>query len=591
MVRSEVLRAVSAPLRRRCAIYTRKSSEEGLDQEFNSLDAQREACAAFVSSQAGLGWKLIAESYDDGGLSGGTMERPALQRLLQDIRERKIDVVVVYKIDRLTRSLMDFARIVEIFDGHGVSFVSVTQQFNTTTSMGRLTLNVLLSFAQFEREVTAERIRDKIAASKRKGMWMGGRVPFGYRTQERKLIIEESAAEEVRRLFNRYLQLRSVPALAEEINRAQIAAATVSPDAPADGEMKDGIKPPITRPGRLYHLLSNPIYIGKIRHHRELYHGEHAPIVDRETFDRVQALLAQQAPRRGGFTVSQDNHLLNGLLFDDAGDRMSPAHATKKGKRYRYYISSRLKSTKRNANEGWRIPAVEIEAAVMHQLRVVLADQAALSRWIIEHASHRPVEAAMHHAEEFQRQLGQPSSRQEIAKILRIVFCKITLGTDRLQFAIDATAVADWLTSRNAEARQKPSPARDETSRDRQGRNVVVDLPIALKRRGVEARIIVEGNLQREREPDKALVNLIARAHLYLRALTDGAGRNIQDTATQFGVHRADVSRILPLAFLAPKIVEAILNGRQPADLSARQLARHIDLPIDWAEQIERLPV
>ncbi|MBZ9711157.1 recombinase family protein [Mesorhizobium sp. ESP7-2] len=276
--------------RLRCAVYTRKSSEEGLDQEFNSLDAQREACVAFIASQIGLGWKLIPDRYDDGGISGGTMERPALQRLLQDIRNKKVDVVVVYKIDRLTRSLMDFSKIVEIFDASAVSFVSVTQQFNTTTSMGRLTLNVLLSFAQFEREVTAERIRDKIAASKKKGMWMGGVVPLGYRVEHRKLVIDDAEAKIVRHLFDRYLVLKSVRDLADEAARGGLVTRT--------RERRDGTVS-VTKPfgrGNLHHLLSNPIYIGKIKHKEQVHDGEHQPIIAGPVFDAAQALLASQAP-------------------------------------------------------------------------------------------------------------------------------------------------------------------------------------------------------------------------------------------------------------------------------------------------------
>jgi len=347
---------MSGSVRLRCAIYTRKSTEEGLEQEFNSLDAQREACAAFVSSQAGLGWKLALDRYDDGGVSGGTMERPALQRLLRDIADRKIDVVVVYKIDRLTRSLTDFAKIVDVFDAATVSFVSVTQQFNTTTSMGRLTLNVLLSFAQFEREVTAERIRDKIAASKAKGMWMGGTVPFGYRIENRKMVVDEPAAGEIRVLFDRYLVLGSVPALAAELNLQADDHGTVRPLLHAfTGQ---GRRRPAKRVGigKLYYMLSNPIYIGKVRHRDRLHAGEHCPIVTDAVFAAAQAKLANQAPREKGLPVQRDLHLLNGLLFDETGDRLCPIHATKAGKRYRYYISTRLKTGQPNAAGGWRLP-------------------------------------------------------------------------------------------------------------------------------------------------------------------------------------------------------------------------------------------
>ena len=335
----------------RCAVYTRKSTEEGLDQEFNSLDAQREACAAFIASQIGLGWKLVPDHYDDGGISGGTMERPALQRLLQDIRDRKVDVVVVYKIDRLTRSLMDFSRIVEVFDASGVSFVSVTQQFNTTTSMGRLTLNVLLSFAQFEREVTAERIRDKIAASKKKGMWMGGVVPLGYRVEDRKLLVDEPEAATVRWLFDRYLELGSVRALVEE---AKAKGLTGRASRRSNGEVQ--VTHPFGR-GNLYHLLSNPIYVGRIRHRDQIYDGEHQAIIPIDLFERVQQLLANQAPARQSATNQSEPHLLTGIVFDEAGERLRPVHANKKGTRYRYYVSRQLVDARRNGADGWRLAA------------------------------------------------------------------------------------------------------------------------------------------------------------------------------------------------------------------------------------------
>ncbi len=353
---------MSGKARLRCAIYTRKSSEEGLDQEFNSLDAQHEACAAFIVSQTGLGWKLVSDRYDDGGILGGTMERPALQRLLQHIRDRKIDVVVVYKIDRLTRSLADFARIVEVFDGHGVSFVSVTQQFNTTISMGRLTLDVLLSFAQFEREVTAERIRDKIAASRKKGMWMGGRVPLGYRVQDRKLLVSEPEATFVRELFRRYLEIRSVPRLAAQISReASAAMSEAGKNAEGEADRPSGNRP-ISR-GMLYSLLANPVYIGKVSHKGDIHEGEHEAIVDPDLFNAVQKQLETGAPVARGSSCHRDIHLLTGFLFDDSGDRLAPSHARNHGRRYRYYISNRLKEGGSTHTDGWRIPATEIEGA------------------------------------------------------------------------------------------------------------------------------------------------------------------------------------------------------------------------------------
>jgi len=321
---------------RRCAVYTRKSSEEGLEQDYNSLHSQREACEAFIKSQAGVGWRLVRTAYDDGGWSGGTMDRPGLQHLLADIRQGLIDVVVVYKVDRLTRSLSDFAKMVEIFDQQGVSFVAVTQQFNTTTSMGRLTLNVLLSFAQFEREVTGERIRDKIAASKKKGMWMGGTVPIGYDVIERRLVVNPAEAQTVREIHARYLVLGSVRRLKQELD----ARGIVSKLRVSKNGIRSGGKP-FSR-GALYELLSNPVYVGEIRHREERHPGQHQAIVDRELSDKVQLLLSQQAAHPRGEPTNAGENLLAGKLFDEAGERLYACGATKGQRRYRYYVSRSL---------------------------------------------------------------------------------------------------------------------------------------------------------------------------------------------------------------------------------------------------------
>ena len=320
----------------RCAIYSRKSTEEGLEQDFNSLDAQREACEAFIASQKHEGWVVLPTHYDDGGYSGGTLERPALQRLLADIRGSKVDVVVVYKIDRLTRSLLDFAKMLEVFDVRSVSFVSITQAFNTATSMGRLTLNVLLSFAQFERDVTGERIRDKIAASKKKGMWMGGFPPLGYDVKDRKLIVNEAEAEAVRHIFRRYQKLGSVLLLKEHLDQAGIISKNrMAPDGrPYGGK-------PIAR-GALYHMLQNRIYRGEIVHKNQAYPGEHAPIIDDELWQDVQKSLAANRVDRGAGKGKNHVSLLAGLIFDAQGEPMTPSHAVKKGTRYRYYVSKSL---------------------------------------------------------------------------------------------------------------------------------------------------------------------------------------------------------------------------------------------------------
>src|SRR5438128_2119539 len=357
----------------RCAVYTRKSTEEGLDQAFNSLDAQREACAAYIKSQASLGWKLIAKSYDDGGLSGGTMDRPALQGLLEDMKAGRVDVVVVYKIAGLTRSLMDFARIVEVFDRHEVSFVSVTQQFNTTTSMGRLTLNVLLSFAQFEREVTSERIRDKIAASKKKGMWMGGPVPIGYRTEEKRLVVEPSETDLVRRLFDLYTEIGSGPRLKERVDELGL---TTPGRRTRNGQ--SGGKP--FSLGHLYWILSNPLYAGDVHHQGNTWPGQHEAIIARDIWEAVQKKL--QDNKVEVKTTAGRKSLLTGLLFDETGDRLSPSHAVRSGRRYRYYVSRRLVQARRKDEAGWRLPAEELEKIVLTFLVELLRDEARLAKVI-----------------------------------------------------------------------------------------------------------------------------------------------------------------------------------------------------------------
>ncbi len=342
-------------IKRRCAVYTRKSSEEGLEQEFNSLDAQREACESYIASQRSEGWVLVRDRYDDGGISGGTLERPGLQRLIADIEDGLVDVVVVYKIDRLSRSLADFAKLVEVFDRNDVTFVSVTQSFNTTTSMGRLTLNILLSFAQFEREVTAERIRDKFAASRKKGMWMGGVPPWGYRVENRKLVIDEERAEHVRWIFARFLEIGSGTELAREVEKRGLRT-------PKGNRIDKKF---------LYRMLNNRAYIGEAVHKGQSYPGEHKAIIDRATWDKVHAILKESPRKRAARTRAETPALLKGLLYGPDGAAFSPSHTRKGGRLYRYYVSQTvLKYGARSCSIG-RVPAGQIEAAVIDQLRAV----------------------------------------------------------------------------------------------------------------------------------------------------------------------------------------------------------------------------
>ena len=340
----------------RCAVYTRKSSEEGLEQEFNSLDAQREACEAYIASQKPEGWVLVPDRYDDGGISGATLERPALQRLLADIEAHRVDVVVVYKIDRLSRALMDFAKLVEVFDRNDVTFVSVTQSFNTTTSMGRLTLNILLSFAQFEREVIGERIRDKFAASRKKGMWMGGFVPLGYDVKDRKLIVNEDEAATVRMIFERFIKIGSATALMLALRAEGVTG--------KQGKLVDK--------GYVYRILNNRVYVGEAVHKGTAYPGEHQAIIERALWDRVHAILRESPRARAAHTRAQTPALLKGLIFGPTGRAMTPAHTRKGGKLYRYYVSTDVLKRDAEACTVRRVPAAEIESAVVDQLRGLL---------------------------------------------------------------------------------------------------------------------------------------------------------------------------------------------------------------------------
>jgi site-specific DNA recombinase len=355
----------------RCAVYTRKSSEEGLEQSFNSLDAQREACEAFIQSQRQEGWRLVPTRYDDGGYSGGNIDRPALKRLLEDVEANKVNVIVVYKVDRLTRSLADFAKIVEALDARGVSFVSVTQQFNTTSSMGRLTLNVLLSFAQFEREVTGERIRDKIAASKRKGMWMGGMVPLGYDLEARKLVPNSKEAALICKIFALYLEVGCVSKLTAQLGRESVKSKLWISSI---GTRLGGVS--FAR-GALYALLRNRLYIGEIRHHDQWYPGEHEGIVPRALWDKVQAQLNSNLRTRHHRVRERSSSLLTGLMEDTNGNRFTPSFTVKNGKRYRYYVSwSALKNPTDQSTGPVRIPAYEVERQVTERLHYFLKSDA-----------------------------------------------------------------------------------------------------------------------------------------------------------------------------------------------------------------------
>ena len=428
----------------RCAIYTRKSSDEGLEQAFNSLDAQREACAAFILSQKHEGWTVSPTLYDDGGFSGGTLERPALKRLLADIEAGQIDVIVVYKVDRLTRALSDFAKLVEIFDRRGISFVSITQQFNTTTSMGRLTLNVLLSFAQFEREVIGERVRDKIAASKKKGMWMGGMPPLGYDVKDRKLVVNDKEARTVVDIYRRYLALKSVHALKDGLAEAGIKSKRrVRPDGTEYGGQK------FSR-GALYLMLQNRIYRGEITHEGNSFSGEHQAIIEQPLWDEVQTVLAKNRVERATGARAKQPSLLAGFVFDETGERLTPTYSVKKGTRYRYYVStSLLTGAGRNRSSGRRIPAGDLEGQVINRLRAFLADPAAVLDAIDDESHGGSGQSQLiERGRQVAAELGAQAPN-EVKTMLMTLLCRVEINPDRIEIHISRHRLASLLAGQS----------------------------------------------------------------------------------------------------------------------------------------------
>jgi DNA invertase Pin-like site-specific DNA recombinase len=551
-----------------CAIYTRKSSDEGLEKEFNSLDAQREACAAFILSQKHAGWAALSDLYDDGGLSGGNMERPALQRLLGDIQAGKVQIVVVYKVDRLTRSLADFAKIVDVFDAHSASFVSVTQQFNTTTSMGRLTLNMLLSFAQFEREIAGERIRDKIAASKAKGMWMGGNVPLGYDVKDRKLIVNEAEAETVRMIFQRYADLGSVRVLGHELDQLGIISKR---RAGAHGVLSGGNR--FSR-GALYTLLQNHLYRGEIAHQAKIYPGQHEAIVDAELWQVVQEKLSDNRQARALGATAEEPSLLAGLIEDCSGRRMTPTHAVKKGRRYRYYVSTSLITGARSDHaKGWRIPAGEIEGLVLNRLRAFFASETdvgeALSCFEFDASSLRSaLSKAMQLAASW---AAFPPIR--IRELVRLVIGTVEVHDEKVIVPLKRKEIASVLLDETIDPAAINEPNTFELC-----------IEAKLRRAGKGIRLVVGGGTLEKL--DGQLPVLLRDAHATRDALMTGRDATIDAMAQRLGVKRDYLSAHMRLTYLAPDIIRAFLSGRYPPELTpTRLLSLCKDLPHDWQLQ------
>jgi site-specific DNA recombinase len=549
----------------RCAVYTRKSTEEGLEQAFNSLHAQREACEAYVKSQAGEGWTLITTIYDDGGFSGGSMERPALKSLLEQIDKGQVDIVVVYKVDRLTRSLADFAKIVERFDKQGVSFVSVTQAFNTTTSMGRLTLNVLLSFAQFEREVASERIRDKVSASRRKGMWMGGSVPTGYDCVNRKLVPNSKEAEHVRYIFERYCALKSIVAL-----RLALKA--------------DGIKSPMRRSkagverggyfltlGALNHMLRNRVYVGEVAYKGAIYPGQHGGILDRELFDRVQSIMDGNRRRWKDIVGSRMLFRLKGLLFDDNGFRMTPEHTVKSERiRYRYYVSRAITDKDRGpAGSQPRVPAQLIEKIVSSIMNIAVT--------VMEEIHGVAASVSGTDPDAIPGSLRRVTvSKHSIA--LTIAFSSTTSQSDTDPNFLEklSSALLHHLgASCTAEF-------------DREVLRISAPFNVEKKQNLHEIHELGHDAVYSFNQPDPSLLKAIVRANAWLDLIMNGKVASIQELARQVGMESIQARRILKLAFLQPAFVSAVMEGRLPRKITLSELLNN-ELPNAWAAQQQML--
>jgi site-specific DNA recombinase len=544
----------------RCAIYTRKSSENGLEQEFNSLDAQREACAAYIASQKHEGWVLLDNAYDDGGISGGTLDRRGLQKLMGDVEEGLVDQIVVYKIDRLTRSLADFAKLVEQLDKSNASFVSVTQSFNTATSMGRLTLNVLLSFAQFEREVTSERIRDKIAASKKKGLWMGGNVPLGYEADGRTLRINKREAETVKAVFELYKKHSSIDEVREEAERLNLKTRPMGNKHSTKGNS-------ILSRSNIHYILTNPVYAGRIRHHNVVHDGQHPAIIDPVEWDEVQYRLSKDASRQRGRPNSATTaSSLKGKVFDETGDRLTPSHTKKGYKRYRYYISNRLLGKKDGANPspaGWRLSANLLEDQVA---RAVL--QHFKLKLLKKLASSIPADEIV----ALTRSIDELDPNTDRPKILLCTY-KVTLRPGQMQIKLHHDQTADLLGIAAVVVNGKCKPAcltRDLLN---------FDAPFQHRKRGVETKIILGDTPV---EQDKTLIKNLAMAHHYLNEVK--SGKHFDEIAADCKVSKRRIMQIINLAFLAPDIVQSIMQGKQPTDLTSNYLVRH-PLPADWQQQ------
>jgi site-specific DNA recombinase len=524
---------------KRCAIYTRKSHEEGLEQEYNSLDAQRDACESYIKSQAHEGWTLVKKHYDDGGFSGGNLKRPALQEILEDIRDDKVDVIVVYKIDRLTRSLMDFSNIIEVLDNAEASFVSVTQHFNTTSSMGRLTLNVLLSFAQFEREITGERIRDKIASSKKRGMWMGGHPPLGYDVTAKKLILNAKDANDVRTIFERYVALESVTDLANDLQKRNITTKRWTSE---NGKKHGG---EFYKRGALYRLLQNRLYRGEIDYKGNIYPGLHKAIIFKPLWDAVQERMESNRRKKEAAKSKKSPYLLEGLIHDSRGNIMSPTYSIKKGnRRYPYYVSASLNGKRKGATADVpRVPALPINDLVRDRIATIMA---------------------LDNYKEVDRDLTN--------RIIK----KVSIYKDIVEIEVDHTVP-------NADCNRLKGS--DDTL-TRLGLHTHIRISATLRLHSRKLALInpAGNSLTTIQEPDTILIKNLALAYKWRESLEQGKFRTLQQIADVEECTERFIRKIIPMAYLAPDIIESILEGRQPASFDLKKFQEN-RLPLSWQEQ------
>ena len=550
----------------RCAIYTRKSSEEGLELSFNSLHAQREACEAYILSQAGEGWTCSAAEYDDGGISGGHMERPGLKALIADIKDGKVDVIVVYKVDRLTRSLADFSKLVEVFDSHDVSFVSVTQAFNTTNSMGRLTLNVLLSFAQFEREVTGERIRDKIAMSRKRGLWTGGLPPLGYDAIDKKLIVNKAEAETVRHIYERYAELKNVRRLCSELSEnGYVSKRRTTKTGRATGGK------PFER-GALYTILKNRSYLGLTLHKGEAYDGEHDPLIDKALFATVQSILTSNRRRDKHKAGAKNPSLLAGKIVTQSGITLTPSHAQTQGRRYRYYVERRKPGTQKQiADKPIRLSAAEIESSVKTSLAAFLSDPVRLIDGLGHSSSAQVMQMAICEkgktiASKIEATVMDADAKETVMRLIKRVDLEDKIKGYKL--VINAVSLAELLDVHISADIEDP----------------ITHVILQLKTCNNGKKVIIGNTPARRPDPNYILIDALKMAHMLKARFIGANAQSITAIASELNIDARQALRTLKLAFLAPDIQLAILSGTQPRGLLLKDLIYQA-IPTAWSEQ------